>query len=748
MADLFELENRLKQNRTILENVIKDMDDIQKEIDEIKKVSYQSDQSDNISNPTPVIRPQDIEQQPTYVQQQPIQQSPYVQQQPIQQPMQQPKPPYVQQHMQQPKPPYVQQPTQQPNPYVQQQIQRPVQERPNVKAVFKKADTESLFGKNIMGIAASILIFISFILFATLLIPKLTDGIKITLMLAVSIGITAVGLYKWFKNKESIFFLSLGACGVGAIYISLFLCNSYFHIIDDIVLYLLILIWAAGVLFLSRYKHRLFEVIGNLGILVSVYFGSILCFKRHDETMLLILSIYFVIGTLAFFIFRLKDNISHIICSAFNMIGMISILIAIYDVNPLDKNLSPSLMPAAIIMVLYAGAMVVINLLMTNDKNKEYIPIVGMLYTCILFPAIYVTFSNVPSTDVIGLIVATAIYGAIEYLSRKTTRFEKKGVVHYIWQSGLVIYAIINILDFDPVNTTVGVFILAVPLIIYGFLTDDILSKILSMVCFGIVAVDVLIEPVSFIVMVTVTFIMINVLMYFRKNSYHVGYKIASYLIFLLGIIVALILFADEANYENVETYLLLILIIPSIINFAANKTIYGKSWLTHDEEPSMIICCYVVNGCLMFYALTVVCIVEDPVIHFIAVLATVALFFINSISLLKKENVFLNLYVGIKFTILLITILCSYSVPNYVLSVATFILAIVTIIVGFVVDKKSLRLYGLVISLICVVKLVMIDITYDNTMGHALSFFISGILCFAISALYSIAEKRLHNEQ
>jgi hypothetical protein len=31
-----------------------------------------------------------------------------------------------------------------------------------------------------------------------------------------------------------------------------------------------------------------------------------------------------------------------------------------------------------------------------------------------------------------------------------------------------------------------------------------------------------------------------------------------------------------------------------------------------------------------------------------------------------------------------------------------------------------------------------MIDTTYENTLGHALSFLISGILCFAISAIYN----------
>jgi uncharacterized membrane protein len=61
--------------------------------------------------------------------------------------------------------------------------------------------------------------------------------------------------------------------------------------------------------------------------------------------------------------------------------------------------------------------------------------------------------------------------------------------------------------------------------------------------------------------------------------------------------------------------------------------------------------------------------------------------------------------------------------------------------------DIKSLRIYGLVVSMICVFKLVMVDITYENTAGHALSFFISGVLCFVISAMYNIADKKMHKE-
>ena len=78
----------------------------------------------------------------------------------------------------------------------------------------KPLDTELLVGVKGMGIVASILVFISFILFAMYLIPGLTDTIKMVMMFVVSIVMTGVGLFFWFRKKESLFFLSLGACGV------------------------------------------------------------------------------------------------------------------------------------------------------------------------------------------------------------------------------------------------------------------------------------------------------------------------------------------------------------------------------------------------------------------------------------------------------------------------------------------------------------------------------------------------------
>ena len=71
-------------------------------------------------------------------------------------------------------------------------------------------------------------------------------------------------------------------------------------------------------------------------------------------------------------------------------------------------------------------------------------------------------------------------------------------------------------------------------------------------------------------------------------------------------------------------------------------------------------------------------------------------------------------------------------------------ICALVCAVIGFRTGIGGLRLYGLILTLVCVVKLVMIDITGLNGFAHALAFVAGGLVCFGISALYHYAVKRL----
>ena len=69
---------------------------------------------------------------------------------------------------------------------------------------------------------------------------------------------------------------------------------------------------------------------------------------------------------------------------------------------------------------------------------------------------------------------------------------------------------------------------------------------------------------------------------------------------------------------------------------------------------------------------------------------------------------------------------------------------ALTCIIAGFVRHTGGLRLYGLVLTMVCVLKLVTWDVAGLETLLRILSMVGGGVICFVISAIYSYSVKRL----
>jgi uncharacterized membrane protein len=83
-----------------------------------------------------------------------------------------------------------------------------------------------------------------------------------------------------------------------------------------------------------------------------------------------------------------------------------------------------------------------------------------------------------------------------------------------------------------------------------------------------------------------------------------------------------------------------------------------------------------------------------------------------------------------------------------YALSLVAMILAFANIAAGFALRRGTLRIYGLVLVLVCVVKLLIIDLVNLNSVMRVIAFIGCGLICFGISALYNFAVKRLRMEQ
>jgi uncharacterized membrane protein len=111
-------------------------------------------------------------------------------------------------------------------------------------------------------------------------------------------------------------------------------------------------------------------------------------------------------------------------------------------------------------------------------------------------------------------------------------------------------------------------------------------------------------------------------------------------------------------------------------------------------------------------------------------------LFGVNTTNLLRINPGF-GLYIVIKYTVAAIIILGVCSAPGFVFSITYLLIAITSIVIGFKKENKPIRIYGLILSMFSIVKLILWDISYNSLPIRALGFLVCGMLCFAISFIY-----------
>lgn len=599
----------------------------------------------------------------------------------------------------------------------------------------KQKDFENMIGKSWMGAIASILIFISIIMFATLLLPVLTDALKMTAMFTISIAAAVIGLVKLKKDEKNLFYRAVSGCGIGAIYISLLLSNVYFKALNDIALYILILVWAAFVSVLSRKRNMLFQFIGQSGILISVILGCVLCIISGDGTKFIILTLFFIVSSLIFMMVNYQKPFSANLTSlVFNHINAWVILWAC----TLVRDPIATLVSGALMLIYIAFS---IGLCFQTEVNMNYVfGIINVLnlYQFIQYMTLCVENEMISSLFMLGASIVTIAFAEWKFQ-------EKYKVDKRILQIFAIIIMFCAIVGFDGMAGTAGVILASVALLVWGYYRKD-KSYQFGSATFMVYCLFADLNFVLFVLCV-LYFACFLTLSIRQKDQYNCVLKIYEYIVAVFIVCRSSELLADMSISSDAKRMIPFMAI--SVMNLIVMKGMGTKNYLTGQREKASEIVTNVINGILMLIVLNNIQGMEHVVWNVIAILFAVMLFTANSGNWLKryqtqKLEMQVGIYIGIKFTVLLITILTSYDVANVVISVVCFLFAIACIVVGFMLAFKSLRIYGLILSLISVVKLIMIDVNYDNMIGRAFGFFICGILCFVISLIYNTIDKKI----
>lgn len=640
--------------------------------------------------------------------------------------------------------PLSQQPRQIPPQAGQQQYWTTPQMQPQTlyrKNVPKK-DFEKTFGEAVLPICASVLIFISFILFAAIVLPYLNTAVKMILMYAVSIAIALTGALLLLRDRKNKGFIALTGCGMGALYLSLMLSNTYFRAIGDVTLYIGLLVWTIAVCVMSRLRSNSFLIVGQVGVNLSVLLGVYLCTETRDAGKLLFLIIYALATQMVFYVSHLQRVYNRNIA---NHIGwcVCLILLACGVNEPYLKGTLPG-GASAVLLLLALGALVVLGIAFfrTDEKKSVGFGILNTLYAWTAYALVAYHFAPVMFFAVV--IAALALVA----LELRMPGEEHGGKT--IFQCALFFQILFAWLDVGLLKEYVSVSLLAAVCLFYGFYRRNVMYKIAG---FVYVILIVIVSMNGFAQLFWCLALACGgafMLCAFR-DQYRTWMKVTGYLLFLVALLEALCRMLADSPWDIWGQNLMIFTVLSAVNIVMAKVPALRRNLCSGEEEQGVRIATGVVQILFALYCCMCVFLIEGQFCHLWAVLLGTALVCTNSASLvIKEKSEALGVYVGIKLLVYVMVVLGSYHAPGFLLSLAGLMFATVCIVFGFAAGRplgkelKGIRIYGLAVVMLCIVKLLLLDIHFDNLLFRAAGLFASGVLCFGISMLYHLVDKRL----
>ena len=611
---------------------------------------------------------------------------------------------------------------------------QPAGQYPPVSAVVRPnlphKDYEKLFGKSFMGIFASVLIFISLIIFATLMMPYLTDAMKLLGLYLLSSGLLSAGFLLSRRNPANRFYLAIIGCGIGSLYISLLLSDLYFKVIGDILLYAFILIWAVFVRYLSRLKSLVFHVIGQLGIFIATILGTALCVHDGDSAKFLVLTVFYFISAVvfsnAFFSIKERKFLPHRayednFCNhLFKTLNLLMLTIGIFCMDITDIRTVTILLVLLFMLLEYY--------LSYREECRHGIAFQlltianSFLFLC-LFPQL-----RFWPEEISPILTYLLVIALLFYITKKEAGYRIISEIYCF----LILF--VNCHDSSIISGHLFAYLTVIPFMLYGGLKQK-KSCLYAGIAF-LAAFFTLDTDPEHLIMAILSY---AVFLYLCPRLDDLYFKLFGYLMLTL-VMMPLVhdcthTFFGQLDFRTqlaieffgVKTNLVTFFVI-AVLHLVLSRLEYLGT-----QKPIQIMM-YLINGVLMFEGCLFL---YDSIWQIPLILVTILLFIVNSGRLLQKD-IRTGYYVAFKYTVLMVCILNSYDAADYFISICLLLFAILSIIAGFYKNTLTFRLYGLILSMVSIFKLIMIDIKYDSTLENAVSFFVSGILCFIISFLYN----------
>jgi len=679
---------------------------------------------------------------------------------------------------------------------------------------------ENFLGRNILPVVAAGLGLIGLIFLGILVVPHLTDAIKIVLMFLISIGVGGLG-YLLGRRHSTVLTRALIGTGLGGIFISILVTHLYFHLLNDIAAFALLAVWILVSMWLAKHVGSLLIAsLAHAGMVASIAAG--LLGGMSDDKLILLL-VYQFVATATVIVGNMVWVRSMYRFGLFASQIMVIVSLAVMwsrfmGTGPgFDSGLPPAIIVAAF-LVQFVGASAIAYLLFVSCarvKDPTAMGLLGMVNT-----GMWVVVVVLSVTVLISKLVADSLGLSSLYVWRDPRTVGLSLAVSVVWTflPALLVTLGASRLGLKPALEHVTMITLgasSMALLMANFLVQSGRSSHATPLCSWLITVGL-----AYLVLALVTRSMVSawisralllfdaVLMLAAPDGYasmtgswtvwaSLGYLgvliVAAYLQWRLvtptlrarydtHMLVAAFGFAEVSLIAIVATanltYSLGLLVVTTaaalavvhLVNPGAATTVFRVA-----ELVTLLIgagSLYTVGwdvywnartpypGPLWPLTVTLVLDVVGTVILLVVLADRVRLAAQATSAALRtgqpRPATALEVLSGVGMTIGVVGLLSPYDwfvdhssmwSWGYPFSLACMVVALVVVGLGLWSRVKALRLYGLVQVIVCVLKLVTIDLGSVTPVTRVVAFLGGAAVCFGISALYSYTARHFDKD-
>lgn len=620
---------------------------------------------------------------------------------------------------------------------------------------------ENIFGKNIIGVVAVLLMFVGVFAFGTLVITSMSNIIKVIGSFLLSAGVLIAGVLI-HKKKPSTFSTCVTGCGIGMLYISIFLTHLHYHLINDITTFVLIFVWATAVALLSRkLKMPALSYLALAGCIISSLLSQTYILKQE---MFIEITMYHLL-TFVLLIFANKDNHVLFKISSYSSIALNAILSTLITIA--NASDAPNWLYLCFILGIYNLA---ICILVHNDKRGDIAgnSVLAMLaHSASLLLTFFIPLSqlirnawmslkgdfatNIEYSQLvswrsicffaitIGILALT--YAAHHLLTKDTNKRTGMFILTEALMACITLFTPIQLAD----GTRFG-FLMLLPvanLVISCLLKDAYAQKSIRITGFVFLLIDVITSHIAmphfewFNIVYSLGLLTLSFLYMKTMFQHPLKFPFLQSMILILHTMVACFHAVPDEHYNLVLIALVLANMALSIIS-EWKQSAHPASNVLQEIGDSIF-------AFVLFFVIKATC-DTNAITSFILSILLIPFVLVRVRRIIVHKNAFMSVWYGIKFafySFATISTFTNITDQQFIVSVFFMLVAVACIAFGFWKDVKPLRIYGLALILASVGKMVIVDVWDQESIIRVICLIGGAMICFGISALYNKIEQR-----